>query len=493
MNWTVSRRIAAGFAQVLALLAIIAGLGALGISRTSSAYDEALISERGRIAPATQAWSDWRRARGDYNRLIISEDSLSRARADSLVRDAQAAIARLRDSSTTTDDRLLWGSVLASITEWHGVARNAAALATSGRQAEAVALVDGQLATQVEETAGLIQGGVERIRSRSDDLVAASRRTAANMRFAIMLGGVLAFLAGLIAAVLLNRAVSGPLRETTGVLASSAAEILAATTQQAMGASESSASVTQTVSAVEEVTQTAQQAAERARAVAESSRRAAEIGNTGLRAVQDSVEGMGAVRQQVDAIAKSILSLAEQAQTIGEIIATVNDIAEQTNLLALNAAVEAARAGEQGRGFAVVAGEVKNLAQQSKKATVQVRQILGDIQRATSSAVLNTEQGTQQVNVTGKQVTEAGETIRSLAEAVREAAQAAAQIGASAGQQALGMSQIREAMAKVHEVTHQNLASTKQAETAARDLNAVGLKLLTLVGGEAGRPAHRRG
>ncbi len=102
---------------------------------------------------------------------------------------------------------------------------------------------------------------------------------------------------------------------------------------------------------------------------------------------------MGTVREQTGSIAESILTLAEQAQAIGEIIATVNDIAEQTNVLSLNAAIEASRAGEQGKGFSVVAGEVKALADQSKKATAQVRQILGEIQKATNAAVMVTEQG----------------------------------------------------------------------------------------------------
>jgi methyl-accepting chemotaxis protein len=126
----------------------------------------------------------------------------------------------------------------------------------------------------------------------------------------------------------------------------------------------------------------------------------------------------------VESVADSIVTLAEQAQAIGEIIATVNDLAEHSNLLALNAAVEAARAGEHGRGFAVVAGEVRNLPDQSKKATVQVRQILGDIQRATTTAVMTTERGTQQVEAGALQVREAGETISTLAEAATEAAHA---------------------------------------------------------------------
>ena len=94
-------------------------------------------------------------------------------------------------------------------------------------------------------------------------------------------------------------------------------------------------------------------------------------------------------------IAETILALSEQTQQIGDIIATVNDIADQSNLLALNAAIEAARAGEAGKGFAVVAGEVRSLAEQSRQATAQVKEILGDIQKATNTAVMVTEEGTK--------------------------------------------------------------------------------------------------
>ena len=90
----------------------------------------------------------------------------------------------------------------------------------------------------------------------------------------------------------------------------------------------------------------------------------------------------------MESVAQSIVRLSEQSQTIGEIIATVNDLAEQSNLLAVNAAIEAAKAGEHGKGFAVVAQEVKSLAGQSKQATNQVRAILGDIQKATNAAAM---------------------------------------------------------------------------------------------------------
>lgn len=268
---------------------------------------------------------------------------------------------------------------------------------------------------------------------------------------------------------------------TVNSLASASSELLAGTTQQSSSAQEQAAAVAQTVSTVDEVQQTSQQAAERAKTVAESAQRAAEISKVGRQAVEDSVSAMATVKEQTEAIAGNILSLAERAQAIGEIIASVTDVAEQTNLLALNAGIEAARAGEHGAGFTVVAREIKDLADQAKKATAQVRQILSEIQKATNSAVIVTEEGNKSVNTTIKAVNRAGETIRTLSATLDEAATAASQITASATQQATGMSQVQQAMRDIKEATSQSLASTKQAERAAQDLNALGTKLKALL------------
>jgi methyl-accepting chemotaxis protein len=265
--------------------------------------------------------------------------------------------------------------------------------------------------------------------------------------------------------------------ETAASLVSATSEILAGTTQQAAGAQEQAAAVAQTVTTVDEVVQTSEQSALRARTVAEISQKSVEVSRTGRKVVDDTVQVMGTVKEQVDSSAESILALAEQAQAIGEIIATVNEIAEQTNLLALNAAIEASRAGEHGKGFGVVATEVKALADQSKKATGQVRQILGEIQKATNGAVMIAEECNKSVNAAMKVITQAGDTIRSLAEIISEASQAASQISASASQQASGTAQIHQAMKNINQVTNQNLSSTRQMEQAAKDLNALGGRL----------------
>ncbi|MEA2624969.1 MAG: hypothetical protein QOD06_1014 [Candidatus Binatota bacterium] len=264
--------------------------------------------------------------------------------------------------------------------------------------------------------------------------------------------------------------------------------ILATTSQQASGAQQQAATVSETAVTADEVAQTAGQVAERAKTVSDSVRRTAEVGEAGRQAVEGSITALQSLREQVESTAQTILALAEQAQAIGEIIATVNDIAEQTNLLALNAAIEASRAGEHGKGFGVVAAEVKELANQSKQATVQVRQILGEIQKATNAAVLSTEAVTRGMSDATEISSRAGAAIHVLAEALSEAAQAGMQIAASAGQQAQAMAQITQATKNIHLVTKESLEATQRSEAAARNLAAIGERLAELTRGPGVRP-----
>ena len=264
------------------------------------------------------------------------------------------------------------------------------------------------------------------------------------------------------------------------MLASSSSEILATTTQVASSAAETASAVTETTATVEEVKQTAGVSSQKAKLVSDSAQNASRISQGGRESVDSVIEGMHRIQEQMEAIAESIVRLSEQSQAIGEIIATVNDLAEQSNLLAVNAAIEAARSGEQGKGFAVVAQEVKTLAEQSKQATSQVRTILGDIQKATTAAVMATEQGNKAVEAGAKQSAEAGESIRLLTDRVTEAAQAAVQIAASSQQQMVGMDQVALAMENIKQASMQNVSGTRQAELAAQSLHELGQKLRQL-------------
>ncbi len=180
-------------------------------------------------------------------------------------------------------------------------------------------------------------------------------------------------------------AVTGQFRDAVQVVGDTAAEILVSVNQSAAGASETATAANETSSIVEEVRQTSHVASQKARQVSDSAQKTAQITAAGRKATEDIIEGMNKIREQVDLIAEAMVRLSEKSQSISGIIATVDDLAKQSNLLAVNASIEAARAGELGRGFGVVAQEVKNMAEQSKQSTAQVRAIIAEIQQATNA------------------------------------------------------------------------------------------------------------
>jgi methyl-accepting chemotaxis protein len=269
--------------------------------------------------------------------------------------------------------------------------------------------------------------------------------------------------------------------ESVNVLASSGSEIMASVSQLTAGAAETSTAVSETTTTVEEVKQTTEVSSQKAKHVAELGQRSVEISQTGLKSIEDTIYGMNRIKEQVESIADMVVRLSEQSQAIGEIIATVNDLAEQSNLLAVNASIEAAKAGEQGKGFAVVAQEIRSLAAQSKQATTQVRNILFDVQKAISSAVMATELGSRAVEEGVRLSTQAGEAIDVLAESVTESTNAAIQIAASSQQQLIGMDQVVSAMENIRDAALQMASSTKQTEKSAHDLHNLGQRLQGIV------------
>lgn len=270
-------------------------------------------------------------------------------------------------------------------------------------------------------------------------------------------------------------------REATTNISSATSQILAVTSEQVNGANQQSAAITQTTATISQVRMVVEQTFNKAEAVSAKAKRTSEISYTGQQAVTETIENMNQIKERVAGIAENILALSEQTQQIGEITATVNEIASQSNLLALNASVEAARAGEHGKGFAVVAVEVRNLAEQSKQATAQVKAILDEIQRATNAAVMATEEGTKGVDTGVNLTQQAGNTIMQLAQNITESADMAQQIVVSAQQQTTGMEQITLAMKNINQATTQSLASIRQTEQSVQDLSHIARQLENIV------------
>ena len=144
--------------------------------------------------------------------------------------------------------------------------------------------------------------------------------------------------------------------------------------------------------------------------------------------VKANIEKMVTLRQKIQIIAELILELSEYTQQIGNTIGIVEDIAEQTNMLALNAAVEAARAGENGKGFSVVAGEIRKLADESKQATTKITSLIKNIQQATNSTVMATEEGSKEIESGVKLADDINVNIESLIKIINELKSSAEEI-----------------------------------------------------------------
>lgn len=162
------------------------------------------------------------------------------------------------------------------------------------------------------------------------------------------------------------------------------------------------------------------------------------------RQVTDASSIANTAVDQANSTHNSINNLVESAQKIGEVVSLITDIAEQTNLLALNATIEAARAGEAGKGFAVVASEVKNLANQTAKATEEIGSQIGGIQTATGDAA-------EAVEGIAKIITNIDEITTSVAAAVEEQQMSTSEIANNVQQAAAGNQEVSENIAGVRQ------------------------------------------
>lgn len=277
------------------------------------------------------------------------------------------------------------------------------------------------------------------------------------------------------------RALTSKLQDEMNLLSSAGSEMRSCVNIASSGTAETATAVNETTTTIEELKQTAQLSADKAKNVSEVSSQALNLLQNSEKAVETNIQGMQKIHNEMSTISESIVKLSAFSHAIGQIIDSVNDLAEQSNLLAVNAAIEAAKAGEQGKGFAVVAQEVRSLAEQSKQATIKIRGILNDIQNATSSAVMATEQGSKAVMNGMQNSKDTNEAIHSIAEHIRKMVHAASQIALSSEQQFIGVKQVTAAMGNIKEASEQHVLQLKQIEKGIEGLNHVGESLQKLV------------
>jgi methyl-accepting chemotaxis protein len=473
-NWTIGKRITAGFAGVII---ITVALGGFSYSRLIKIRDHS-----DRIAkvslPTVELVARAQRNALDYDKIVYkyvgSSDKEDRVRLDAAL------------NADTVDNTKVYEDLGKLITDEKGmelldktkavrvgyVTIRDKVLASSRQGANSAAtysMARSEMDPASDQYIAALGALVDSIRTDADVTSKGIQSAVQSSQMGILFGVVAALLVAIGLAIVIIRGttkilsqISNSLGDGSDQVASAASQISTSSQSLAEGASEQAASLEETSSSLEEMTSMTKRNAENAQKANDLAKQAHHAADKGAGDMQTMSTAMEAIKVSSDDIAK--------------IIKTIDEIAFQTNILALNAAVEAARAGEAGMGFAVVADEVRNLAQRSAQAAKETAAKI-------EGAIGKTGQG---VEISGKVV----QTLNDIVAKVRQVDELISEVASASREQTQGITQINTAVSQMDKVTQSNAASAEESAAAAEELNAQAevmkhsvSHLLELVGG----------
>ena len=259
---------------------------------------------------------------------------------------------------------------------------------------------------------------------------------------------------------------------------SSGVQITTSTTQIAASGRQLEATMSEQLASTNEVTATAQQIAATSRHVVDAmddvKNQASSTAESAAHSQQDLDQMETVMRNLVTAttaITNKLDVMNEKANNINTVVTTITKVADQTNLLSLNAAIEAEKAGEYGTGFAVVAREIRRLADQTAVATLEIEQMVREMQGAVSTGVMEMEQFSRTVSHAVEDVVRISDQVEEVIGQVKGLTPSFEVVGRSIEEQSLGAQQISEAMQQLSEGTQQTSDALRESNRALEVLD----------------------
>lgn len=242
-------------------------------------------------------------------------------------------------------------------------------------------------------------------------------------------------------------------------------------------AQEQFAEIDQLASAMSEMTSTVQNVAEHAREASKATETSRAQAGSGQEYVTRTIDTINQLSGDITQSASAVNQVEQRVENIGSVIVTIQGISEQTNLLALNAAIEAARAGEAGRGFAVVADEVRNLAQNTQKATVEIQEMITQLQQSAQEAVELMERSVVEAAESVDSVRNAGTELDQIVNQIQSLNDMNFQIASAAEQQAAVADEMNQNLTNVRELVQASVTVVTELHETSESMEQSAMSL----------------
>ena len=270
-------------------------------------------------------------------------------------------------------------------------------------------------------------------------------------------------------------------RENGVTVVESATEIEARTCRSQAVIADQQGETHQVATAIKELAATSQDMAGNALQAARMTQEAQNVVGQGEDVVERTIKAIDHINREVLRTADTIGQLEQQCSQIGGVISVIRGIAEQTNLLALNAAIEAARAGEQGRGFAVVADEVRSLANRTQGATVEIQQMIEQLQSGARASVTAMSAASHEAQEGVGLAQEAKQAFGAITEKVDRMVDTNAIIASAIEQQGAVVNEIERNVVRISDGSDEALQVANAARDAARQIHQLTEQLRAMV------------